>query len=128
MSRRRTVLLVDDEEAIRIIAELSLGRVGGFNVRLASNGQEALEEVARKRPDVVLLDVMMPKLDGPKTLAALRQTHPAEELPVVFLTAALQPEQVQSLMELDAQGLLGKPFEPMQLASDLSAILGWRAI
>jgi two-component system, OmpR family, response regulator len=121
----KQVLFVDDDASIRLIASLALERVGGFRVALARHGREALEMVAKGRPDVVLLDVMMPFLDGPATLAALRRRYSADHLPVVFLTAALQSEQLAQLHRLDAQGVLGKPFDPMRLAADLRLLLGW---
>jgi CheY-like chemotaxis protein len=125
MPEAKHVLFVDDDEAICLIAALALERVGGFRVSIARNGREALLAVAKERPDVVLLDVMMPFLDGPDTLSALRQEHDRATLPVVFLTAALQSDQLAHLHSLDGNGVLGKPFDPMLLADNLRQILGW---
>lgn len=119
------VLFVDDDEAICLIAKLALGLVGGFRVSTARNGREALEMVENEVPDAIVLDVMMPMLDGPGTLAALRRQHPRERLPVVFLTAALQSDQLALLHSLDGNGVLGKPFDPMVLADNLRQLLGW---
>jgi CheY-like chemotaxis protein len=125
MRATKHVLLADDEASIRLVASIALQRVGGFRVSLARHGREVLEAVAEERPDVVLLDVMMPYLDGPETLLALRQLYPATSLPVVFLTAALQGDQLAHLQQLDAQGVLKKPFDPMLLAANLRLLLGW---
>lgn len=125
MAEPKHVLFVDDDEAIRLIAKLALERVGGFQVSLAPHGHAALAAVANLRPDAVLLDVMMPLLDGPATLSELRRHHTAADLPVVFLTAAVQRDQLERLQLLDAQGVLGKPFDPMRLAFDLRNLLAW---
>lgn len=125
MTRRRKVLVVDDDEAIRLVAEVALTRVGGFDVRLAADGLAALAEIDRDPPDAVLLDVVMPHRDGPATLAALRSHPAAATLPVVLLTASLQPERIAELRALDVRGLIGKPFDALRLATELRALLGW---
>ena len=118
----RTVVVVDDEDDIREIAGLSL-ELGGWAVSSASGGQECLDRVAALRPEVVLLDVMMPTLDGLATLAALRAL-PLEQQPVVvFLTAKTQAREREHLLALGAAGVLAKPFDPMTLADDLAAVL-----
>jgi CheY-like chemotaxis protein len=123
MSRR--ILLVDDDEAIRMVAGLALGRVGGYDVETVPSGDEALEVVRRRPPDAIVLDVMMPGMDGPSTLAELRGLPAGRTVPVVFLTASLQPDEVDRLTSLGVAGVLGKPFEPMTLAAELAELLGW---
>lgn len=118
-----TVLLVDDEEDIRTIAELSLGAVGGFVVRLAASGAEALAATADWTPDVIVLDVMMPGLDGPSTLARLRSRPTTAATPVVFMTAKVQASEVERWRALGVVGVLPKPFDPMTLAGELRRIL-----
>ncbi len=118
-----TVLLVDDEEDIRTIAELSLGAVGGFEVRLAGSGAEALSATEAWTPDVIVLDVMMPGLDGPSTLARLRAQATTATTPVVFMTAKVQASEVERWRALGVVGVLPKPFDPMTLAGELRRIL-----
>lgn len=122
----RTVLLVDDEPDIRRIGELSLRGVGRLEVLLASSGAEAVELAARAQPDVILLDVMMPGMDGPSTLAALRARPETAQIPVVFVTAKVQRREVDHYRALGAAGVVAKPFDPMTLAADVRRIVEGR--
>lgn len=118
------LLLVDDEDAIRIIASISLERVGGWKVIAASSGQAALEAVQDDGPfDAVLMDVMMPGLDGPTTLARMRSGALPRHVPVVFLTAKVGTAERERLISLGACGVLAKPFDPMTLPDQLGRIL-----
>ena len=117
-------LVVDDEDDIRQIAQLSLERIGGWTVVTASSGDEAVELAAREAPfTVVLLDVMMPGSDGPATLERLRSGPLGAATPIVFLTAKVQPADRQRLLELGAAGVIAKPFDPTQLSKQLWGIL-----
>ena len=118
------VLIVDDEPDIRRIAKLGLSRVGGMEVVEAANGAEALVRAKADKPDAVLLDVMMPGLDGPSTLARLREDPATSGIPVVFLTAKAIAVELERLKVLGAAGVLTKPFDPMTLARELRALLG----
>jgi two-component system OmpR family response regulator len=118
------VLIVDDEPDIRRIAKLGLSRVGGMEVVEAANGAEALVRAKEDKPDAVLLDVMMPGLDGPSTLARLREDPATSGIPVVFLTAKAIAAELERLNVLGAAGVLTKPFDPMTLARELRALLG----
>lgn len=123
MSRR--LLLVDDEDAIREIAKLSLERVGNWTVSAVSSGQAAIERVEIEPSfDAVLLDVMMPGLDGPSTLRALYEGSLSAAVPTVFLTAKLQPADRECLRQLGAAGVIAKPFDPIALPEQLDRILG----
>ncbi|MEZ4298742.1 MAG: response regulator [Polyangiaceae bacterium] len=117
------VMMVDDEPHIRRIGELSLKGVGKWTVVLAGSGKEALEIARRERPDVILLDVMMPGMDGPATLASLRESDETSGIPVIFLTAKAQRHEVERYRKLGAAGVLTKPFDPMTLPSEVRAIL-----
>jgi CheY-like chemotaxis protein len=117
------VLIIDDEDDIRRIARLSLSRVGGMEVIEASNGTDGVREAESGQPDVILLDMMMPGMDGPATLAALRANGPTGEIPVVFLTAKAQAAEIGRLRSLGAKGVLTKPFDPMTLPDLLRATL-----
>ena len=122
MSRR--LLLVDDDDAIRTIASLSLERIGGWSVISASSGRAALETAHDDGPfDVVLLDVMMPDLDGPATLRLLREGVLPWNVPVVFLTAKAGQSEEARLRSLGAAGVIAKPFDPMVLPDELQRLV-----
>ena len=118
------ILIIDDEADIRQIARLSLSRVGRMDVVEADSGFEGLEMALRELPDCILLDVMMPQLDGPTTLARLRASSATAAIPVIFLTAKAMTPEVKGLMETGAVGVLTKPFDPLTLADQVRAILG----
>jgi CheY-like chemotaxis protein len=121
----RRVLLVEDDDSIREIARLSLQRVGGWSVVAVASGQAALDEVARDPDfDAVVLDVMMPGLDGPSTMERLRAGPLSGRVPVIFLTAKLQSADRERLHALGAAGVIAKPFDPMQLPAELDRVLG----
>ncbi len=117
------VLLVDDEADIRRIAALSLSGVGGMEVAQASGGSEGIRMAREDRPDVILLDMMMPGLDGPATFQALRSDPETSAIPVVFLTAKAMSAEVDHLRALGASGVLIKPFDPMALPRLLRELL-----
>ena len=109
------VLMVEDEPHIRRIGELSLKGVGKWKVVLASSGAEGVEKAAAEQPDVILLDVMMPGMDGPTTLAELRAQPSTENIPVIFITAEVEKHEVERYLGLGAAGVISKPFDPMKL-------------
>jgi CheY-like chemotaxis protein len=117
------VLLVDDEVDIRRIAALSLSGVGGMEVAQASGGSEGIRKAREDRPDVILLDMMMPGLDGLATFQALRSDPETSAIPVVFLTAKAMSAEVERLRGLGARGVLIKPFDPMALPRLLRELL-----
>ena len=119
----RKVLIVDDDEDIRHVVELALRKFGGYEVMQASSGEEALEQVRKEQPDVVLLDVTMPGIDGPSTLARLRSDALSPKCPVIFLTARTQRRDVERLRELGAAGMITKPFDVMTLADEVRRIV-----
>ncbi len=116
------ILLVDDEPDIREVAKLALELAGGYQVETCSNGVEALERVADIAPDLILLDVMMPQMDGPQTLSKLQEMDEAP--PVIFMTAKVQPAEVAAYKALGAIGVIAKPFDPMSLGSEVNALWG----
>ena len=109
------VLVVDDEDDIRRIATLSLVGVGGMEVAEANGGPEGIRRAREDRPDVILLDMMMPGMDGLATFRALRGDPETSGIPVVFLTAKAMTSEVARLKDLGARGVLIKPFDPMTL-------------
>ncbi len=121
MSLKR-ILYAEDEPLIQAVAKLALEKVGGFEVLICNSGAEALEKVAAFAPDLILLDVVMPGLDGPATLQRLRQDPATAAIPVVFLTANAQPGEVAQYKSLGAMDVVAKPFNPMTLAAQIRAI------
>jgi CheY-like chemotaxis protein len=117
----RRLLLVDDEDDIRAVARLSLESVGGWEVVTAASGADAVSAATGEPFDAILLDVMMPELDGPSTLERLREA--GVQAPVVFLTAKVQPGDRRALEATSAAGILAKPFDPMRLPEDLDRVL-----
>ncbi len=116
------ILFVEDDPDIQTVARMALEAVGGFRVLACSSGQEALEKLAEFPPDLVLLDVMMPGMDGPATLAALRRLPEAASIPVVFMTAKVQTQEVALYRELGAVDVIAKPFDPMSLPETVRSI------
>ena len=110
------VLYVDDEDDIREIAEMALSLEPDFDVRTSSSGPEAIRLATQWSPDLILLDVMMPGMDGPTTLANLQETMGGRLCPVVFCTARTQARDLEHYLSLGATGIIAKPFDPMGLA------------
>ena len=121
----RRILIIDDEDDIREVAQVSLELVGHYEVLTAAGGREGLECARSERPDAILLDVMMPGLDGPSRLVELRADPATRDIPVVFVTAKNQAAKRERLTRLGADGALAKPFDPLKLASDVAATLRW---
>lgn len=115
--------MVDDEEDMRELASVFLEMTGAFQVRTASSGAEAILQAETDRPDAILLDFMMPGMDGPETLRRLRANSSLRNVPVVFLTAKTGENVVRDLKMEGAAGVIAKPFNPMTLESDLQTIL-----
>lgn len=123
MSKR--VLVIDDEDDIREVAQLSLEAVAGWEVYSASSGTEGLRVAAEQQPDAILLDVMMPEMDGPSTFRALQAQESTAGIPVILLTAKVQASDRSRFEGLGVSGVLSKPFDPMELARQISETLGW---
>lgn len=117
------ILYVEDEPDIRTIAKIALETIGKFEVRMCSAGKEALAVVEEYAPDCILLDVMMPGMDGPTVLKALRQIPACAHIPVIFMTAKVQSSEVAQYQALGALGVIPKPFDPMKLAQTVRQLL-----
>jgi CheY-like chemotaxis protein len=113
------ILLVDDDPDIREVVDVSLGLDREFRMRACASGADALVTAAEWSPSLILLDVMMPLMDGPATLANLRKNPRTAHIPVVFLTARTQAAEIKHFISLGAQGVLSKPFNPMTLAASV---------
>ena len=113
------ILYVEDEADIQAVAKIALEAVGGFQLRVCSSGQEALAEASTFGPELLLLDVMMPGMDGPTTLQKLRELPGIAEVPVIFMTAKVQPQEIEYFKSLGAIDVIAKPFDPMTLAQSI---------
>lgn len=119
------ILLVEDEPDIQQLVRLALEALGGFQVEVCGSGREALERAPVFGPDLILLDVMMPGMDGMDTLQALRGMPPVASVPVIFMTAKVQPEEIRSYKELGVLDVIPKPFDPLALPTLINDIW-WR--
>lgn len=122
MSVLQRILYVEDMLDIQLVAQLALETVGGFTVKVCSSGEEAVRDAEAFAPQMILLDVMMPGMDGPATLKALRQLPALEDIPVVFVTASVQPAEVAYFKSLGALDVIAKPFDPMTLSDQVRTI------
>ncbi|KFX70738.1 chemotaxis protein CheY [Pseudomonas taeanensis MS-3] len=122
MREFKRILHVEDDPSIQAVAKVALEAVGGFEVLSCSSGTEALEKVQAFDPDFILLDVMMPGMDGPQTLAELGELIDIRQIPVAFMTAKVQPAEVEHYRSLGARDVITKPFDPMQLATQVRDI------
>lgn len=121
----RKVLMVDDDPTIRRVASISLSRIGNWEVELASSGQHALEllESSSADFDLILLDVMMPVMDGPSTLRAILNKQKSSRIPVIFMTAKVQKHEVQAYYDLGVCGVIIKPFDPVTLPAQIQKVV-----
>ena len=120
----KRVVIIDDEADIREVVALAL-ECSGVEVMAAEGGLAGLRAALERCPDLILLDVMMPELDGPSTFRLLRQAEATRAVPVIFLTAKVQAADQRNLIALGALGIIAKPFDPMRLVEEISALAGW---
>ena len=116
------IMHVEDDESIRMVAEMALVDVAGFELLSCDGGQSALAQAEAFAPELVLLDVMMPKMDGLQTLSELRKLPSLASTPVVFMTAKIQQAEKQQYLDAGAIAVVEKPFEPMELGDTLRAL------
>lgn len=117
------VLLVDDEDDVRTVAGVSLQRVGGMDTIVAASGAQGIELARSEHPDIIVLDVMMPEMDGLETLRRLRQDPQTRSIPVIFMTARAQPHEIEAYLTAGAIGVIVKPFDPMGLPARVRDIV-----
>jgi len=116
------ILYAEDEPDIQAVAKLALEMIGGFKVLICGNGSEALEKVKDFAPNLILLDVMMPGMDGPTTLQNLRADPATAAIPVIFLTAKVQAAEIAQYQAMGALTVMAKPFNPMTLATEVKQV------
>ncbi len=119
------MLIIDDEDDIREVAALSLESVAGWDVVTASSGAQGLARAIEHKPDAILLDVMMPGMDGPTTVQELRKNPATAKIPVLLLTAKVQSSDQRRFADLGVEAVLFKPFDPLTLSDQIAGVLGW---
>ena len=122
MSELKRILYVEDEPDIQTVAQIALEAVAGFTIKICSSGQEALAEAVAFAPDLLLLDVMMPSMDGPSTLLELRKLPEIANTPAMFMTAKVQPQEIAHFKSLSAIEVIPKPFDPMTLGEQIKTV------
>lgn len=122
----KRILLIDDEDDIREVAQISLEILRGWEVITASSGVEGIAKAKSEQPDAILLDVMMPELDGFATFQHLKLDQETQQIPVILLTAKVQSSDQRRFAQLGVNGVIMKPFEPLTLAEQVANILSWK--
>ena len=122
----KQILVVDDEDDIREVAQLSLEMIGNWAVLTARSGQEGLTKAEAEQPDAILLDVMMPDIDGPTTFQQLQNMPAICHIPVLLMTAKVQASDQRRFAGLGIKGVIAKPFDPLTLAAQVATTLGWQ--
>ena len=125
MSNRR-ILIVDNEPSIQEVAQICLETVAGWEVSIASSGLEGLAAAEREQPDAILLDIMMPDMDGLDTFSRLQANPVTRSIPVILLTAKVQTTDRQNYSKLGIRSTIAKPFSPLELAQEIATTLGWK--
>jgi CheY-like chemotaxis protein len=121
----KQILIVDDEERIREVVQACLVKLAKWKVMTATSGLEAIAKAQGDRPDAILLDVSMPEMDGIETLRHLQNNVHTASIPVIFLTAKVQPNEQSQYKQLGVAGLIAKPFDPLLIAKEIEQLLGW---
>ncbi|MBQ0760831.1 MAG: response regulator [Zhongshania sp.] len=116
------LMYIEDEPDIRAVAEIALRQVAGFEVKICENGYEGIEAIHSFNPQLVLLDVMMPNLDGPQILKKIHAMPEFQNTPMIFITAKAQTEEIDKLKKLGALDVITKPFNPMTIGNDIRII------
>lgn len=116
------ILYVEDEPDIQAVARIALETVGGFILQVCNSGEQALNAAVEFAPDLLLLDVMMPGMDGPSTLRELRKLPGLANTPAVFMTAKVQPQEIEQFKSFGALDVIPKPFDPMALSEQIIAV------
>lgn len=122
MTSLQKILFVEDDPDIQMVAQLALEAVGGYTVQMCSSGKEALAVAEQFAPDLILLDVMMPGMDGPTTLIELRKKPSLTQTPVIFMTARVQRHEIEQYLAMGAADVISKPFDPMTLSAQVADI------
>jgi CheY-like chemotaxis protein len=121
----KRILVIDDEYHLCVVVQACLENLGGWTVAIATSGAEGLEQAEAEPPDAILMDVMMPDMDGPTLFQSLQSNPATKTIPVIFLTAKVQSGDRSNLQQLGVAGVIAKPFDPLKLADQVTELLGW---
>lgn len=124
MAELKHILCIDDDRDILEIAQIALENVGGYQVSTSNNAISGIEKAQKDQPDLIVMDMMMPHMNGMQALAKLKADETTAQIPVVFMTARVRGDEVDEYMEKGASGVISKPFDPIELAKKLNDI--WR--
>ncbi|MDC7677518.1 response regulator [Asticcacaulis machinosus] len=122
MKPLKHILCIDDDPDILAVTQLALEDVGGYRVSCLESGRRAIDEAAALEPDLILMDVMMPEMDGPSTLTGLRKQSVLASVPIVFMTARIQLVDTEGYLKQGADGVIAKPFDPLLIPDQINAI------
>jgi CheY-like chemotaxis protein len=122
----KRILVIDNEQYIQEVTQICLRTTAGWQVFMASSGREGITTAQTEQPDAILLDVMMPDMDGPATFQKLQESEATRSIPVILLTAKVQASDRRRYEELGVKGAIAKPFNPLELASQIAEILDWQ--
>ena len=122
MNSLKKILYVEDQKDIQMVVEYALCNISDYTLKVCSSGNEALSEIGSFSPDLLLLDVMMPGLDGPETLQEIRKIEGYQKTPAIFMTAKILPNEIDDLMTTGALAIIAKPFDPVKLGSEIQDI------
>jgi len=125
MTNNKCLLVIDDDDGVREIIQISLEAAAGWQVLTASSGREGLQVAANQQPDAILLDVMMPNMDGAETFRRLQASPETAPIPTILLTAKAKMSEQQQYMNLGVTGIITKPFEALNLVNQIQTILKW---
>jgi CheY-like chemotaxis protein len=121
----KRILIIDDEPDIREVAQMSLETVSGWQILTAGSGDEGIAKAKQEQPDAILLDAMMPSMDGPATFQKLQADPSTKQIPVIMFTAKVQQADRKRFADMGVKDIIAKPFDPMKLGSQIAAMLGW---
>ncbi|KAM3097581.1 response regulator [Phormidesmis sp. 146-35] len=121
----KRILVIDNEQYIQEVTQICLETIAGWEVLTASSGMEGINKAEAEQPDAILLDVMMPDMDGLTTFQNLQKNALTQKIPVLLLTAKVQSSDRERYLQLGIKAALAKPFEPLELANQIAATLGW---
>ncbi|MBH8566684.1 response regulator [Nostoc sp. CENA67] len=124
----KRLLVIDDEDSVREIIQISLESVAGWDILTASSGSEGIEIAESEHPDAILLDVMMPDMDGPTTFKQLQESVATCDIPTIMVTAKAQTTEQQQLRNLGVAGVITKPCLPQDLVDEICKILNWNQV
>lgn len=122
MKDLKKILYAEDEPDVQIVVETVVQSLSDYQIKICDNGKKLIECVEDYNPDLILLDVMMPEMDGPTTLKAIQSNEKTKNIPVIFMTAKAQIHEIKDLQKANVVGIITKPFDPMKLCSELQEI------